>query len=287
MRSQAPSPSISANNIQQTHPPTTQFFADSSRATTASYAQGIAAYERERQRKSKERYRTKQRQLTTDMEIYNHRLEKEIEQLQRTRDVVLAGDLATKRTVWCVAAEYFRVFQRGLPAVKSARTIGLDFLEATMDPELDAGTVQGLEALAWNWTVFTHFFTDVQIQLGRLEQIAENALVATTTTIITITSSSLSNIFPHLTNYGVDLGKANDWSRIAAKLLNQRLVMRGSVHFSWDSADSRVLRLITQTDMVTPLLRVLGNFEDVSRVFSHARINPDCNLVVDEYSMHL
>ncbi|KAL3665164.1 hypothetical protein V7S43_009793 [Phytophthora oleae] len=309
-RSQAP---VRADRINYVTPQsaTTQFFSDdhrtpnplSDRTTTAAgrrpsppllpagklpYAdemkENIAAYHRERRRRNQERYRAKQRQSMAAVEILNHEMEAEIRQLQRKRDILSAstGSLATRHTVWSVAVEYFHVFRHGLPATGSVRTIGLDFLKATMSAELDAGTVQGLEALARNWTVFTHFFTDVQIQLGRLEQIAENSLVATTTTIITITSSSLSNIFPHLTNYGVDLGKANDWSRIAAKLLNQRLVMRGSVHFSWDSADSRVLRLITQADMVTPLLRVLGNLEDVSRVFNCARINPDGNIVVPD-----
>ncbi|KAK1942272.1 hypothetical protein P3T76_006594 [Phytophthora citrophthora] len=238
--------------------------------------ENIAAYHRERRRKNQERYRAKQRQSMAALEIRNHEMEEEIRQLQRTRDILLAKRPVTGSTVWSVAVEYFQVFRHGLPAAGSARTVGLDFLKASMVPELDAGTVQGVEALAQNWTVFTQFFAAVQIQLNRLDQIAENSLVATTTTSIIITKSSLSNIFPHLTSYG----KPSEWSRIAEKLLNQRLIMRGSVHFSWDSDNNRVMRLISQSDMVTPLLRMLGSLEDVATVFNCACINPDCNFVV-------
>lgn len=235
--------------------------------------ENIAAYHRERRRKNQERYRAKQRKSMAALETRNQKMEEEIRQLQRTRDILKAKRPATTSTVWSVAVEYFQVFRHGLPSTGETRTIGLDFLEATMAPELDAGTVQGLDAFTQNWTVFTQLFADVQLQLSRLDQVADNSLVATATTSFTITESSLRSIFPRLS-------EENEWSDIAAKLLNQRLVMRGSVHFSWDSDNNRVMRLISQSDMVSPLLQVLGTVQDVAAVLNCVRTNPDCNLVV-------
>ncbi|KAG3112570.1 hypothetical protein PI125_g8093 [Phytophthora idaei] len=52
---------------------------------------------------------------------------------------------------------------------------------------------------------FTQYFRDVQLRLGRLDQVAENSLVATTTT--SISRSSLRNMFPHLANNRLDHDK--------------------------------------------------------------------------------
>ncbi|OWZ17755.1 hypothetical protein PHMEG_0008255 [Phytophthora megakarya] len=153
-----------------------------------------------------------------------------------------------------------------------------------MAPDLEAGTFRGLAALARNWNAFTLFFQDVQIRLGRLDEIAENSLVATTTTSITITRNSLCYIFPHLMRHGLDRGEGgNQWSHIASSLLNRRIVMSGSVHFNWDSANKRVVGLFTQADMVSPLLHLLGSLEDISRIFTNALIDPECNLIDMKY----
>ncbi|POM61366.1 hypothetical protein PHPALM_29628 [Phytophthora palmivora] len=240
----------------------------------------IEAYHRERRRKNQERYRAKQRQMVEDLQVNNHKLQEELQQLQRTRDMLSVSSIKAKETVWYVAVEYFRVFRRGLLSTEDTDLLELDFLKATMAPDLDAGTVRGLESLARNWKAFTQFFQDVQIRLGRLDEVAENSLVASTTTSITITRHSLSCMFPHLISDGHE---GAEWSHIASRMLNQRLVMRGSVHLNWDSDSNRVISLITQADMLSPVLQLLGNLEDVSLTFANALISPDCNLVETKY----
>lgn len=42
------------------------------------------------------------------------------------------------------------------------------------------------------------------------------------------------------------------------------------------------MSLITQADMVSPLLQLLGNLEDASLVLSNALIQPDYNLVIGD-----
>ncbi|OWZ15739.1 hypothetical protein PHMEG_00010556 [Phytophthora megakarya] len=69
--------------------------------------------------------------------------------------------------------------------------------------------------------------------------------------------------------------------QIAATLRGQSFVLRGSVRFVWDSEHCKFVDLHSQADMISPLLQVLGNIEDVSIVFSEALIAPDCKVVVE------
>ncbi|KAK1929105.1 hypothetical protein P3T76_015398 [Phytophthora citrophthora] len=94
-----------------------------------------------------------------------------------------------------------------------------------------------------------------------------NSLVAVTTTSVTITRETLRIVFPHLktTNNSESLGN---------RLINRRLQMRGSTRFEWDNSTRKVTRIISQSDMMTPILGLLGNLEDVSKVFEKALISP-------------
>lgn len=233
----------------------------------------LEAYNRERRRRNQERYRKRQRGFISKLELDSQQLTTEIESLERRRNELSYG-VSTKATIWSVASEYFRVFRRGLNGNRMAE---LDLLRANMSIEMDAGTVVGLEALARNWCVFTEFFQDVQLQLERLESIGYNTLVATATLSVTISRLSMHKIFPHLAT-----SKRKALQSIARSLLGQRLVMPVSVRFDWDCSSNRVVRLISQGDMLSPMLKVLGNLEDVSLAFSHALVKPDCNLVVGD-----
>lgn len=55
--------------------------------------------------------------------------------------------------------------------------------------------------------------------------------------------------------------------------------MHGSTRFEWDGVYGDVTHVVAQSDMLTPLLHLLGNLEDVSRVFEGALISPDFQLV--------
>ncbi|KAK1942269.1 hypothetical protein P3T76_006591 [Phytophthora citrophthora] len=241
----------------------------------------IEAYHRERRRRNQERYRKRQRHDISKLEVDNQQLTTEIESLECRRNKLSYGVPSTKETIWSVASEYFRVFRRGLVLANGNRMPELDLLRATMSPEMDAGNAIGLEALARNWRVFTEFFQDVQLQLVRLDSVGENALVATATLSVTISRFSVHKIFPHLVT-----SKRQTLSSIAGRLLGQRLVTPVSVRFDWDCSSNRVVRLISQGDMLSPMLKVLGNLKDVSLAFSQALVKPDCNLVDADYLKH-
>lgn len=65
-----------------------------------------------------------------------------------------------------------------------------------------------------------------------------------------ISNNALRRVFLHL-----EAGGGTEWSELGQKLLNQRVVMKGSVCFD---SESRVVRLESTTDMLTPMLRIQG-----------------------------
>ncbi|OWZ05582.1 hypothetical protein PHMEG_00022304 [Phytophthora megakarya] len=144
-----------------------------------------------------------------------------------------------------------------------------------MTPDVSDGLGSGVESLVRNWELLSLYFDDFEVQLQRQEKIGSDSLIATTSTTLTLSSRSLRQGFPHLNSDkegGIYGGK---WSALAIKLLDQRIVVHSSVRFDWDNTREQVGSIQSQSDLLTPLLHLLGNLEDVSRVFHNARITPD------------
>ncbi|GMF28760.1 unnamed protein product [Phytophthora fragariaefolia] len=67
----------------------------------------------------------------------------------------------------------------------------------------------------------------------------------------------------------VVVGSMSDrWPTVAWKLLDQRLVIPGTVHFKWDEAKHQFASVYYEIDMLAPLTKVLGNLEDVCMVLN-------------------
>ncbi|RLM97663.1 hypothetical protein BBO99_00004194 [Phytophthora kernoviae] len=116
----------------------------------------------------------------------------------------------------------------------------MDFLRATMAPDVRDGDLCGVEELLQNWKLLSLYFGSVHVHLEHLKSIAIDSLQATTTTSVTITKSTLRYVFPHLNSDGNGGVHGGQWSPLAARLVDQRVVMRGSVFFGWDAAAERV-----------------------------------------------
>ncbi|KAK1942266.1 hypothetical protein P3T76_006588 [Phytophthora citrophthora] len=184
--------------------------------------------------------------------------------------------------MWTVATEYFRLFQHGLHTQYETPTAQLDFLQAMTVPNISAGTVQSVATIVRNWVVFTRFFQDIDMQLQSLKKVDDCVLLASTTVTMTLSRHSLVNLFPHLFYGGVIQemqGIENRVYGIAKKLIDQRLVLSGSVRFAWNNSTHRVERIDSEFDMMTPLLRLLDSVEDVSFVFNGGLITPSFNVI--------
>ncbi|EGZ18072.1 hypothetical protein PHYSODRAFT_261472 [Phytophthora sojae] len=239
-----------------------------------------AATRRERCRINQARYRQRQRQYAENLDASLNALREEIQALELRRQSILRC-APTNESAWVVAMEYFRLFRYGfmapmmVPGVASSSEkrstssppeqtdAQLDFLKATMASDVTDGDATGPDALLRHWRLFSMVFDDVHLQLKRMEQIEDDSLLALSSISITITEKTLRYVFPPLN------------PTIAKKLLKQRLVVRGSSRFDWDESCGRVIRLESKLDLLSPLLQLLGNLEDVATVFENAQLTPE------------
>ncbi|KAI9982148.1 hypothetical protein PInf_008039 [Phytophthora infestans] len=221
------------------------------------------------------RYRKKQQDYMETMEENNRHLQQEIDKLEERRKAVAAA-VPSDKTLWNVAVEYFRLFRYGLRASdlsdrsrESTASAQLDFLRSTMAPDVMYNAGRGVEAIMRNWTCFSLWFQDVEVELDSLQKSGTESLIARTTTTFTITQHTLVKVFPHLCGKDADAtGRL-----LASKLLGQSIAIQGSTRFDWDSGYGPVASVISESDMLTPMLQVLGRLEFVSRVFEKSLIS--------------
>ncbi|OWZ04644.1 hypothetical protein PHMEG_00023418 [Phytophthora megakarya] len=145
----------------------------------------------------------------------------------------------------------------------------------SMTADVAHNTSIGVGALIRNWKIITVLFPEIHVELNKLTEVTECSVIANITTTITLSEPSLHSVFLQpKTKYERTL-----CSWIVTKLQGQRVVMHGSVRFSWCSASNRVIGVHSQTDMMTPLMQILGDIEDFAMLFSNARITPGFDLV--------
>ncbi|OWZ24406.1 hypothetical protein PHMEG_000533 [Phytophthora megakarya] len=181
--------------------------------------------------------------------------------------------IPTKQTVWNVATEYFRLFQCGV--VPGAQlNFAFNFLKKTMSPDVTNGFECGPEALLENWRLISLYFNGMTVRLNRLVEVGTRSVVAITTTSITITPVTLQFAFPHLNSDG-NRDVEGQKRMIAHELIGKTLILRGSVCFQWDSMAERVTAIYSQSDLLTPLLHLLGSLQSVARAFEQARVTPE------------
>ncbi|KAE8996711.1 hypothetical protein PR003_g4867 [Phytophthora rubi] len=230
---------------------------------------------RERCRVNQARYRKRKHKSQVDVQNGIARLWDEIKDLQsRCND--LSG-VPASRTPWGVAGDYFRHFNYFLAHARSQ--YASKFFHDIMAPDVVDGSPSGGDTQIETWRCFALYFGDVHVELRGMKMPSEDTLVASTITMVTVTRNTLRYAFPHLNSDGDAGTQGGDWSPIAGRILGQRLVVHGSVLFGWDNTSNKVVRFQAQADLLTPMLKLLGNLEDVSFIFSKALITPDCRFV--------
>ncbi|KAK1948581.1 hypothetical protein P3T76_000870 [Phytophthora citrophthora] len=242
---------------------------------------------RQRNRMHQAKHKMKQQKKVLDLEIGIRQLRNEIQQLKMQKEIISAG-VSTNTTVWSVAAEYFRLFRNGFkgpmvmlqpstsePSLVSLRSresfVQKDFFIATMAEDVMGDTGFGVQRLLDGWKQLSMYHEDMEIELIRLDVGPDEDLIATVRSATTMSEKALRHGFPHLFDDG-------EWTPLGVKLLDQRMVMHGVVSFVWDEDRGRVSSLQYSVDMLTPVMQVLGNLEDVARVFGRAQVTPDSRL---------
>ncbi|KAE8880184.1 hypothetical protein PF005_g29477 [Phytophthora fragariae] len=245
---------------------------------------------RQRNRMHQAKHKMKQQKKMLDLEIGINQLRDEIQQLKLRKEVISAG-VRTDTTVWSVPAEYFRLFRNGykgpMPMPQSSTSgvssalqpresfVQQDFFIATKAEDVAGDIGFGVECLLENWRQLAMLHEDMEIELLRLDVGADDDLIATLRSATTLSERVLRHGFLHLFENG-------QWTPLGERLLGKRLVMNGVVNFVWSQEKGRVVSLQYSVDMLTPMVQLLGNLEDVARVFAHANMSPESRLVVEE-----
>jgi hypothetical protein len=220
--------------------------------------------ERERRRVNQRKYRKKQEDLTATLETETQQLRDEVSHLEQQR-----LDISGTGSVWEVTSEYFRLLRDSLHSRTHSSDVGLRFLQRTMVPAVVYNSFQGPKMILSSWASLQQL-SDVEVELQALQRVANGSLEAVTTTSFTITERTLRTVFPHLCT-----NEIKSLSPLAMKLLDKRVVLRGSTRFEWDSSSDRVNRVTTQADFLTPALRLVRRLELAARVFEKALVTPD------------
>ncbi|KAG1694059.1 hypothetical protein DVH05_022076 [Phytophthora capsici] len=226
---------------------------------------------RRRRRVSMQRYRNKLRNHAVNLEDDVAQLRDDIQKLQLHYDTTLTA--AMEKTAWNLAAEFFRLFDYGLKGGVMASTPGsnaqLSFLRANIAADVAGSTGCGVERLSEDFRLLSRYLPSLSTCLLRLEMGPRESIIATTRVEFTFTMNTIRLAFPHLIQDG-------KWSPTALLLLDQRLVTQGQTYFEWDRESSRVTLLQSKADLLTPMLKLLGDLETIAYVFEDALITPQC-----------
>ncbi|OWZ21240.1 hypothetical protein PHMEG_0004244 [Phytophthora megakarya] len=251
---------------------------------------------RQRNRMHQARHKMKQRRKVDDLEASIQQLREEVQELKLQREVITVG-VMSNTTVWNVAAEYFRVFRYGVKprelmnsnSVMMIQPAALradaqrSFLLSTMASTVVSETGYGVDSLMESWCFVSKFHPDIDIELICLENDEDGFMVGKTRGTLTITENTIHHAFPHL----IEDGAERERMELVDKLLGQQLIMRGAIHFEWDTDNKRIARVLHKADLLKPLLSLLGSLEDVSRVFDNALVTPDSTSVAwNEQRVH-
>ncbi|KAG6614084.1 uncharacterized protein IUM83_09991 [Phytophthora cinnamomi] len=238
---------------------------------------------REARRQNQRRYRKKQHDNMCSLEQETSKLELEIKQLEKRR-CVLSAVVPGDGSAWSVVAEYFRLFEYGLREqpttqqqqspvanTKEVANPQLTFLRSRLAPNVLLNEGRGVDVAIYCWRRVSFWFQDFRVELEDLHREGAHSLLAATRTSFTITERTLRNVFPGIWNER----ESDTGSVLVGKLLSRRIVMRGITRFEWDPRRCFVTTVFAQSDLLTPVLDVLGNLKDVERVFGKAVISPD------------
>ncbi|OWZ21147.1 hypothetical protein PHMEG_0004338 [Phytophthora megakarya] len=177
-----------------------------------------------------------------------------------------------------MVVEYERIFRYGYKppkaVMKPAGTTTYDkhksFLQTAMMPGFLHNKGQGGDDLLQIWQSISEYNETLETRLVRLEYGAEGVMIAYMDSDSTITLKRLEKCLLSISG-----GEDYKCLSLASKLLGQRLVVPMSVRFEWDEMNNRISSMHYEPDFLTPLLKILGNLEETTRVLNSTMAYPN------------
>ncbi|OWZ21146.1 hypothetical protein PHMEG_0004337 [Phytophthora megakarya] len=242
-----------------------------------STAERLIMLHRQRRTRTQQRYRKKINDKVIALEDSVIELKDEIEQLKKQRELSTPSYSLSKTTSWKMVVEYVRLFRYGYQhptliahsdgtttlSTTDSNNMQKMFLQAVMMPNIAFnGGRQGADAVFEDWKTISQHHENTETQLTCLECGEGGLLIAHMNNVSTITAKMIRN---HLLD-----DEDSEWPSLARKLLGQSLVIPTIVRYEWDELNSRFASVYYEPDMLTPLLGLLGNLEEATRVVNSA-----------------
>ncbi|KAE9003206.1 hypothetical protein PR001_g18044 [Phytophthora rubi] len=179
---------------------------------------------------------------------------------------------------WSMVIEYVRLFRNGFrpsepvselcrgsaPSSSDIAYTQTRFIQSIMAPDVRTNAGYGVEADLEEWRIISLHHVDLSYNLACLERGPEDSVVAHVTATTLVTANMLRRALPrHVTDE-----KRDEWAAISAKLVGQKLEVSTTLYFGWDREISRFISTSYESDMLTPLVRLLGSLEYASCALS-------------------
>ncbi|KAE8882377.1 hypothetical protein PF005_g1030 [Phytophthora fragariae] len=247
--------------------------------------------QRQRCRRAQQKYRQKNNEKTLALEDAVVQLQKGIQHLKTKRSSSIPPPVSITTTPWKMLVEYFRFFRTGLDVPEQilhpTSPLCLDenhaqkkFLQMAMASDIAFNRGYGVDAMLEDWRVLTLHHKQHEIRLVRLDHDVDGMVVATLNNSTTITENMLRSSLPDL----MCGGDPNKWHPLVRKLLEQCFMIPATVRFEWDDTRNRFVSAHYEADMLTPLLKLLGNLEDASIVLN-STLGIHYNCVAEDLSI--
>ncbi|CAI5737203.1 unnamed protein product [Peronospora destructor] len=145
---------------------------------------------REQCRTNQARYRQKQREYVSKLEVTIAQLREEIPMLEVQRRRFCYN---SRQRVWDVVVEYFQLFRHGVQgdAFEQELTHASDFLlaseaqqqvmflQSTMASNIKFGNARGVAVLMTYWRQMSEYHEDLHFKLTHMEKVLESIVIAT------------------------------------------------------------------------------------------------------------
>ncbi|EGZ04681.1 hypothetical protein PHYSODRAFT_535888, partial [Phytophthora sojae] len=236
---------------------------------------------RERRRLTQIWYRQKLKDHADTLEQQVQVLRDQVQKLEFQHQTISPRIIA-EITPWSVVAEYFRLRAPPIQYYIELRCNSpnyptlhesharREFLQRAMAPDVIVENGRGVEAALEYWRFVSLSQPTFEIRAANVEQGPEGFIVAKTKTKVVLCEEMLRHAFPKL-------GESERGRSLAVKLLtSDSRRVDASV---WKQ--TRVLSLSSESDWMTPMLRLLGNAEDLAFVFDGAYLTLDGRLNID------
>ncbi|EGZ08023.1 hypothetical protein PHYSODRAFT_431150, partial [Phytophthora sojae] len=211
---------------------------------------------RKRRRMTQQRYRKKIEDKATTLAKDVGELRDDIKRAKMQLRVLT---IYTGMDACRAAVEYVRLFRYGRNKVQNSRKMMLRgdedaqwrFLQAVVISNVASNRGFGVDVILEGWELLSSRLGCLEIQLVDLDYEAKTLIIADVKCFATITERMLRDA----------LGGQSPI--VAWNPLGQRLAVPGRVRFEWDDAKLQFVSIFFEIDMLTPLMELLGNLEDV------------------------